>query len=124
MPVVLYGCEIWSLILREEHRLRMIVSMVLRRIFGSKMDKIIEDWKKYIIGSLITTILHQTSIIIMIKSKRISSAGNVTRMGGKRNAYRVLVENPIGKRPLGRPRRRWEDNIKIDAREIGWSGVG
>jgi hypothetical protein len=73
--------------------------------------------------SLITSLLHQTPIIIMIKLRRMNWAGNVARKGQKRNAYRVLVENPIGKRPLGRSS-RWEDNIKIDAREIGGGGVG
>jgi hypothetical protein len=124
MPVVFYGCETWSLILGEEHRLRTFGSMVLRRTFRPKSDEIIEGWKKCIMGSIITSILHQTPIIIMMKSKRMSWAGNVARMGEKRNAYRVLVENPIGKRPLGRPRRGWRDNIKIDVGEISWGGVG
>jgi hypothetical protein len=63
------------------------------------------------------------SIIRMIKSRRISWAGHVSRMGEKRNAYRILVGKPVGKRPLGRPRRRWEDNIKMDLSEIGWGGI-
>jgi hypothetical protein len=63
------------------------------------------------------------STIRMIKSKRMSWAGYVARMGEKRNAYRILVGKPGGKRPLGRPRRRWVDNIKKDLREIGWDGV-
>jgi hypothetical protein len=58
----------------------------------------------------------------MIKSRRMRWAGHVARMGEKRNAYRILVGNPEGPRPLGRPRRRWVDNIKIDLREIGWDG--
>jgi hypothetical protein len=59
----------------------------------------------------------------MIKSRRMIWAGNVARMGEKRNACRILVGKAEGKRPLGRPRRRWVDNIKIDLREIGWDGV-
>jgi hypothetical protein len=59
----------------------------------------------------------------MIKSRRMRWAGHVARMGEKRNAYRVLMGNLEGKRPLGRPRRRWVDNIKIDLREIGWDGI-
>jgi hypothetical protein len=55
----------------------------------------------------------------MIKSRKMRCAGHVARMGEKRNAYRILVGKPEGKRPLGRPRRRWEDNIKLDLREIG-----
>jgi hypothetical protein len=58
-----------------------------------------------------------------IKSRRMRWAGHVARMGEGRNVYRVLVGKPEGKRPLGRPRRRWEDGIKMDLREIGWGGV-
>jgi hypothetical protein len=63
------------------------------------------------------------SVIRMTKSKRMSWAGNVARMGEKRNAYRILVGKPKGKRPLGSPRCRWEDNIRINLREIGWGGM-
>jgi hypothetical protein len=59
------------------------------------------------------------SIIRIIKSRRMKWAGHVVRMGEKRNAYRILLGKPEGKRQLGRPRRRWVDNIKIDLREIG-----
>jgi hypothetical protein len=59
----------------------------------------------------------------MIKSRMMKWAGHVARMGEKTNAYRMLVGNPEGKRPLGRPRRRWVDNIKMDLREIGWDGM-
>jgi hypothetical protein len=63
------------------------------------------------------------SIITIIKSRSMRWAGHVARMGEKRNAYRILVGKPKGKKPLGRPRRRWVDNIKMDLREIGWDGV-
>jgi hypothetical protein len=63
------------------------------------------------------------SIIIMIKSRRMRGAGHVARMGKKRNAYRILVGKSEGKRPLGRPRCKWEDNIKMDLREIEWGGI-
>jgi hypothetical protein len=63
------------------------------------------------------------SIIRMIKSRRMRWAGHVARMGAKKNAYRILVENPVGKRPLARPRRRWVDNSKLDLTEIGWDGL-
>jgi hypothetical protein len=56
----------------------------------------------------------------MIKSRRMRWAGHVARMRGKRNAYRILVGKSEGKRPLGKPRRRWMDNIKLDLRDIGW----
>jgi hypothetical protein len=63
------------------------------------------------------------SIIRIIKSRRMRWAGHVARMGEKRNAYRLLVGKPEGKRPVGRPRRRWVENIKMDLSEIGWGGV-
>jgi hypothetical protein len=63
------------------------------------------------------------NIIRMIKSRRIRWAGHVARRGETRTAYRIVVGKPEGKRPLGRPRRRWVDNIKMDLREIGWDGV-
>jgi hypothetical protein len=60
----------------------------------------------------------------VIKSRRLRWAGHVARMGERRGAYRALVGKPEGRRPLGRPRRRWEDNIKMDLREVGWGGHG
>jgi hypothetical protein len=60
---------------------------------------------------------------LMIKSRKMRLAGHIARIGEKRNAYKILVGKPGGKRPLGRPKRRWEDNIKIDHREIGWGGM-
>jgi hypothetical protein len=59
----------------------------------------------------------------MIKSRRMRCAEHVARMGERKNAYRMSVGNPEGKRPLGRPRRRWVDNIKMDLRETGWAGL-
>jgi hypothetical protein len=64
------------------------------------------------------------SKIIMVNSTRMKCARHVTCVGEKRNAYRILVGKPEGKRPLGRPKRRWEDNNKMDLREIGWGGLG
>jgi hypothetical protein len=93
------------------------------RIFGPKRDEVIGGWRKlhfeeinYLYGS--------PCIFRMIKSRRMRWAGDVARMGKQRNAYRILVGKSERKRPLGRPRRRWEDAIKIDLREIGWSGMG
>jgi hypothetical protein len=63
------------------------------------------------------------SIFRMIKSRRTRWAGHVALLGEKRNAYRILVGTPEGKRPLGSPRLRWEDNIKMDLREAGWGGM-
>ncbi|KAJ4438940.1 hypothetical protein ANN_14894 [Periplaneta americana] len=119
LPVVLYGCETWTLNLREEQRLRVFENKVLRKIFGAKRDEVTGEWRK-----LHNTELHalysSRDIIRNIKSRRLRWAGHVARMGESRNAYRVLVERPEGKRPLGRPRRRWEDNIKMDLREVGY----
>jgi hypothetical protein len=64
-----------------------------------------------------------TSSIMASKSRRMRWAGHVARMGEKRNAYRILMGNPEGNRPLGRPRRKWVDNIKIYLRKIGWYGM-
>jgi hypothetical protein len=65
----------------------------------------------------------RSSIIRIIKSRRIRWAGHVARIGAKGNAYRILLGKPEGKRPLRRPNRRWEDNIKMDLRERGWGGM-
>jgi hypothetical protein len=62
-------------------------------------------------------------ILRIIKSRRMRWAGHVARMGETRSAYMILVGKPEGKRPVGRPRRRWVDNIKMDLREIGWDGM-
>jgi hypothetical protein len=79
---------------------------VLRRIFGPNRDEVTEDWKK-LHNEEFHNLYSSPNIIRMIKSKRMRRAGHVARMGKKRNAYRILVGKPEGKRPLGRPRRRW-----------------
>ncbi|KAJ4444288.1 hypothetical protein ANN_06080 [Periplaneta americana] len=117
--VALHGCETWTLSLREEQRLRVFENKVLRKMFGAKRDEVPGEWRK-----LHNTELHalysSTDIIRNIKSRRLRWAGHVARMVESRNAYRVLVRRPEGKRPLGRPRRRWEDNIKMDLRDVGY----
>ncbi|KAJ4443283.1 hypothetical protein ANN_04951 [Periplaneta americana] len=116
---ICYGCETWTITLREEHRLRVFENKMLRKIFGAKRDEVTREWRK-----LHNTELHalysSPDIIRNIKSRRLRWAEHVARMGESRNAYRVLVGRPEGKRPLGRPRRRWEDNIKMDLREVGY----
>jgi hypothetical protein len=107
----------------EEHGLRVFENRVLRRIFGPKRDEVTGDWRK-LHNEELCKLYSSPNIIRMIKSRRMRWAGHVARMGTKRNAYRILVGKPEGKRPLGRPRRRWVDNIKIDLREIGWDGMG
>jgi hypothetical protein len=113
--VVLYGCEILSLTLREEHRLRVFENWVLRRIFGPKRDGMIGGWRKMYSAEL-HNLYSPPSIIRMIKSRRMRWAAHVARMGEKRNAYKILVGKPEGKRPLRRPRHRCVDNIKMDLR--------
>jgi hypothetical protein len=121
--VVLYGCETWSLTLREEHGLRVFENRMLRGIFGPKRDEVTGGWRK-LHNEELHNLYSSPSIIRMIKSRRMRWAGHVARMGEKRTAYRILVGKPEGKRPLGRPRRRWVDNIKMDLRDrMGWWGL-
>jgi hypothetical protein len=105
LHVVLYGCETWSLRVREEHKLRVFENRVLRRIFGSKRGGVTEGWRK-LHNEGLHNLYSSRSIIRIIKSRRMRWAGHVARMGEKRNVYRSLVGMPEGKRPLGRPRRR------------------
>jgi hypothetical protein len=105
LPVVLYGCETWSLTLRKEYRLRVFENRVLR-IFGPKRDGVVGEWRK-LHNEELRDLYSSPSKIRIIKSLKMRWAGHVARMGEKRNAYRLLVGKPEGKRPLGRPRRRW-----------------
>ena len=113
LQVVLYGCATRSLTLREERRLRVFENRMLRRIFGPKRDKITGEWRK-LYNEEITDLYCSPNIVRVIKSRRMRWAGHVVRMWEGRGMYRVLVGKPEGKRQLGRPRRRWEDNIKMD----------
>ncbi|KAJ4432949.1 hypothetical protein ANN_15206 [Periplaneta americana] len=119
LPVLLYGCETWTLILREEHTLRVFQNKVLRKIFRAKSDGIRGEWRK-LHNAELHALYSSPDKIRNIKSRRLIWAEHVARMGGFKYAYRVLVGRPEGKRPLGRPRRRWEDNIKMDLREVGY----
>jgi hypothetical protein len=105
LPVILYGCKTWSLTLREEHRLRVFETRMLRRIFGPKRDEVTGGWRK-----LHNEELHGSysspSIVRVMKARRMRWAGHVARMGVVRGAYNTLVGRPEGRRPLGRPRRR------------------
>jgi hypothetical protein len=88
-----------------------------------KRDEMAGVWRK-LHNEVLHNVYSSPGIIRMIKSTRMRWAGHVARMGGKRNAYRILVGNPEGKRALGRPRRRWVENIKMDLRErMGWYGL-
>jgi hypothetical protein len=115
LSVVLYGCEIWSLILREEPRLRVFENRVLRRIFGPKKNEVTRE---------LNDLYCSPNTVRVIKARRMRWAGHVARMGKKRDVYRVLVGKPEGKRPFGRPRHRWENNIKMDLQEVGFGDMG
>jgi hypothetical protein len=80
------------------------------------------EWRK-LHNEELHNLYSSPNIIRMIKSRRMRWAGHVACMGEERNAYRILVRKPEGRRPLGRPRCRWVDNIKMDLRETGWDGV-
>ena len=118
LPVVLYGCEIWSLTLREEHRLRVFENRVLRRIFGPKKDGVTEELRK-LHNEELNDLYTSPNIVLLIKSRILRWVGHVARMEEGRGVHKVLVGKPDGKRPLGRPRRRWEDNIKMALQEVG-----
>ncbi|KAJ4446005.1 hypothetical protein ANN_12691 [Periplaneta americana] len=117
--VILYGCATWTLTLREEQRLRVFENKVLRKIFGAKRDEVTGEWRK-LHNVELHALYSSPDIIRNIKSRRLRWAGHVARMGESRTAYSVLVGRPEGKIPLGRPRRRWEDNIKMDLMEVGY----
>jgi hypothetical protein len=116
----LCGWETWFLTLREEQRLRVLENRVLRRIFGPKRDEATGEWRRLHNEELNDPYL-SPNIIRVMKSRRISWAEHVARMGQKRGAYRILVGRPEGRRLFGRPRSRCEDNIKIIFKK--WDGA-
>ena len=100
---------------------------MLRRIFGPKRDKVTGEWRK-LHNEELKGLYSSPNIVRVIKSRRMRWAGHVAHMGEGRGVYRVLVGKPEGKRPLGRPRHRWEDNIRMDLQEVGlgyedWIGL-
>ena len=118
MPVVLYGCETWSLTLREEHRLRVFENRMSRRIYGHKRDGVTGEWRK-LHNEELNDLYSSPNIVRVIKSRKMRWAGHVARMEEGRGVRKVLMGKPEGKRPLGRPRSRWGDNIKMDLEEVG-----
>jgi hypothetical protein len=118
LPVVLCGCETCSLTLREERRLRVFENRVLRKVFGPKREEVTGEWRK-LHNEELNDLYSLPNIVRVVKSRRMRWAGHVARMGEDRGVHRVLVGKPEGKRSLGRLRRRWEDNIKMNLQEVG-----
>ena len=121
-PVVLYGCETWSLKFREEQRMRVFENKVLRRIFGPRRDKVSGEWRIYIVRGLLTckillTIYHSGDQI-----EYNEMGGACGRNGERRGVYRGLVGKTEG--IVGRNGRIWENNIKMDFPEVGcWAWI-
>jgi hypothetical protein len=115
LPVVLYGCETWLMTLREEHRLRVFENRALRRIFGPKRDEVTGEWRKLHEEEL-NNLYSLPNSVRVIKLKRMRWAAHVAHMGEGRDVYRVFMGKPELMRPLGRPRRRWQDSIRKDLR--------
>jgi hypothetical protein len=107
LPVVLYGCEAWSLAWRDARRLKVLETRVLRRVFGPKRDEVTGERRK-LHNEELKDLYSLPNIVRVVKSRR--NGGGV---------HRVLVGKPEGRRQLGRPRRKWEDNIKMDVEEVG-----
>ena len=104
--------------MREEHRLRVFENRVLRRIFGPKRGEVTGDWRR-LHNEELNDLYSSLNIVRVIKSRRLRWAGHVARIEEGRGVHKVLVGKCDGKRPLGRPRRRWEDNIKMALEEVG-----
>ena len=102
--------------------MRVFENRVLRRVFGPEMDEVRGEWRK-LQNEELNDLYTSTNIFRVIKLGRMGWARHVARIGEGRGVYRVLVGRSEGKRPLGRPRRRWEDNIKMDLQEVGCGGI-
>jgi hypothetical protein len=105
----------------ERNRTKLIFLCISKTIFGPKRDEVTEGWRKLHNENLHNLYLSPNTIR-MIKSRKMIWAGHVAQME-KRNAYRILVGKPERKRPVGRPRHRWVNNIKIGLKDIGWDGT-
>jgi hypothetical protein len=111
-----------SLTLREKYRSRIFENRDPRRIFGPKRDEVTGGWRK-LHNEELHGLYSSPSNVRVIKGSRMRWVGHVARMGEERDKYNILVARPEGRRPLGRSRRRWEDNIKVNHREIGFGNV-
>jgi hypothetical protein len=121
LSVVLYGCETWLLTLREERGLRVFGQRVLKRIFVPKRDEVTGEWRK-LHSEELNDLYSSPNMVRVIKWWRMRWAVHVALVW-ERGIYRVLVEKPEGKGPLGRPGCRWEDNFKMDLQEVGCGGM-
>jgi len=121
LPVI-YGWETWSHILREERKLRVSENRVLRRIFGTMREEVTGELKK-LHNEELNDLYCSPNIVRVIKSRRMRLAGHVACMAERRGVYRVLVGKSEGKTPLGRPKRRWENIIKMELQEVGCGGM-
>jgi hypothetical protein len=122
LSVVLYGCETWSLTLRKERRLRVFENRVLRRIIWPRRDEVTGEWRK-LHKEKLNDLYCLPNIVRVLKSRIMRWAGHVARMEERRCVCWVLVEKPEGKRPLGRTRLRWKDNIETDIQKVGCGGM-
>jgi hypothetical protein len=114
---VLYGCETWPLTLKKEFRLRVLEKRIPRKIFGTKRDEN-GEWTK-LRDEELHSLYRSPNIVRVIKSRRLRWTGHVARMEEGRSAFKILIGKPTGKRRLGKPRRRWEDSIRMNLKEIG-----
>jgi len=115
------------LTLREERKLTVFENMVLRRIFGPRKDEVTGEWRR-MHNEELNNLYSSPNIVWMIISRRMRWDGHVARMGEDSGVYRVLVGKPERRRPLGRPRRRWVNNIRMELQEMGcgymdWIGL-
>jgi hypothetical protein len=97
----------------------VLENRVLRRIFGPKREEVTGEWRR-LHNEELNDLYSSPNIIRVIKSRRMRWEGHVARMGERSGTCKILVGRPEGRRPLGRPKRRWEDNIKMDLQEVGW----
>jgi len=108
--------------LREELRLRVCENRVLRRIFGPRKDEVMGEWRR-LHNEELNDLYSSPNIVQVTISRRMRWVGHVARMGERRGIYWFLVGEPMRKRPLGRPRHKWEDNVKMDFQEVGCEGM-
>jgi hypothetical protein len=119
------GLSTWGTKILEGYmdRLRVFENRVLRRVFGPKRDEVTGEWRK-LHNEELRDLYSLPNIVRVVKSRRTRWAGHVARMGEGRGVHRVLVGKSEGRRPLGRPRCRWEDNIKMDLQAVGGVETG